>query len=361
MKKNKVFLFAYASGNLGDDLFIKIICERYNNTHFYLIGHKGYGYIYKDLKNLTYIPDSFITKKIYKVIEYAGIFLSRFISGLKIDTLVVIGGSMYIQKENWRSTYDFFGRCLKKYKNIYLIGANFGPYYDDEYLNAYKEYFARFSDVCFRETRSKNLFKELSNVRCAQDIVFQLECPKAPFENYYIISLINCKDRDDLRSYADEYVAKMAQIADEIAQNGHDVLLMGFCAAENDNVAIKDVYERISAQNKGEVKVYRHNNINESMDIIARCKGIVATRFHAMILGFINAKPVYPIIYSKKTTNVLNDINYTKASCEIKNLSSLDASECYKALCDRAHFDFSECVDNSKEHFKELDKLLLKK
>ena len=46
MKKIKVY--AYTRQNLGDDLFIKILCERYPNTQFVLYAPNVYKDIFKD-------------------------------------------------------------------------------------------------------------------------------------------------------------------------------------------------------------------------------------------------------------------------------------------------------------------------
>ena len=41
------------------------------------------------------------------------------------------------------------------------------------------------------------------------------------------------------------------------------------------------------------------------------CKTIVATRVHAMILGWVLGKNVVPVIYSEKQTQVLADVGFS--------------------------------------------------
>lgn len=71
----KILIKAYTQLNLGDDLFIKILCERYENTEFYLFATPEY----KNLKgiktnNLKILYNDTFTKKVLfrlgKKLEY---------------------------------------------------------------------------------------------------------------------------------------------------------------------------------------------------------------------------------------------------------------------------------------------------
>ena len=50
--KNRVLLYGYTSVNLGDDLFFKIIAERFPNTLFVLPAHNIYKEIFRNINNL---------------------------------------------------------------------------------------------------------------------------------------------------------------------------------------------------------------------------------------------------------------------------------------------------------------------
>ncbi len=56
MKQKKVMIYAYCNFNLGDDLFIKILCERYPEVHFLLYAPIEYKYYFKWLPNITVYP-----------------------------------------------------------------------------------------------------------------------------------------------------------------------------------------------------------------------------------------------------------------------------------------------------------------
>ena len=62
--KDRVHITAFIAGNLGDDLFIKILCERYGNTDFVLAGPGKFKVLFKDITNLNYICDDTFGKKV---------------------------------------------------------------------------------------------------------------------------------------------------------------------------------------------------------------------------------------------------------------------------------------------------------
>ena len=71
-------------------------------------------------------------------------------------------------------------------------------------------------------------------------------------------------------------------------------------------------------------------------------KAVIATRFHAMILGFLFGKPVYPIIYDEKQSYVLQDLNFFGNSTPLEKIVDIDAKEVVDCLLD----------SNSKNSYK---------
>lgn len=68
MKKIKVN--AYLNANLGDDLFIKVLCERYKNVSFHICGNKLYKETLKSIKNVKLYK----TDHIYSFIKIGKLF-----------------------------------------------------------------------------------------------------------------------------------------------------------------------------------------------------------------------------------------------------------------------------------------------
>ena len=167
-----ILLKAYSKNNLGDDLFIKIITQRYNHEKFVLINGKN-NITFKKIKNLEIkksIFDKILEKLIYK---YSRLELKV---SKTASLIVLIGGSMFIQYdniENVKKRNKFYYLVNKPY---YILGTNFGPYKDEEYFLEYKKIFSEAKDICFREKYSYDLFENrLENVRYASDIVFSLK------------------------------------------------------------------------------------------------------------------------------------------------------------------------------------------
>ena len=68
MKKN-FLVSAYTLYNVGDDLFIQILCERSPAVHLYIVAPKDYKKIFNIQKNLHIIPaDNFFYRIINKII-----------------------------------------------------------------------------------------------------------------------------------------------------------------------------------------------------------------------------------------------------------------------------------------------------
>lgn len=120
----KVFIEAYLYGNLGDDLFLDILSERYPNTEFITVSH-FYEPISEQVKvhNDRWLGKLIPLRKIQK-------FYAK-----KCDLVVSIGGSMYIEGVSEMSPVADFG---KKY---YIIGANFGPYDSQQYVRKHHQFF----------------------------------------------------------------------------------------------------------------------------------------------------------------------------------------------------------------------------
>lgn len=65
--KLKIILKGYTALNLGDDLFFKIIAERYPNVKFKVL-HRNYNKFLKGVESNNLINATFIEKIIYKLI-----------------------------------------------------------------------------------------------------------------------------------------------------------------------------------------------------------------------------------------------------------------------------------------------------
>lgn len=359
-----IIIYAYTQLNLGDDLFIKILCDRYPNTKFII---QGNGYKDKNLNipNLEcYEVDFFIIRALNKLLKTIG--LEKFeIMGVqekllsrKANASVYIGGSIFIQHENWKKQlYLLKKRVLKKYP-FYFIGCNFGPYSSEEFYREYKNLFSKCEDVCFREEYSYNLFKDMDNIRKADDVVFSLKVSTGNKNNNVVISVIDLETRKSLKLYGKEYINKMKQLCKYIIDRGDQVTLMSFCKGEGDEKAINKILDLLTKEYREKVAISCYSgNIEEALDMLGSSKLVVGTRFHAMILGFTLGIPVFPIVYSDKMKNVLEDINFTGRSVRVEEIGSIDVEEIYNSIYTN-WIDVSKQRQEAEKQFLALDELL---
>lgn len=88
----RVLLNAYLVNNLGDDLFIRIICERFKDIIFYIIKSEPYTDAFGIIPNIKICSREDILK-------------------IKFDLEVMIGGSLFMQPKDTHNIYT-------KYKSV---------------------------------------------------------------------------------------------------------------------------------------------------------------------------------------------------------------------------------------------------
>lgn len=358
----KVLLDMYLKKNLGDDLFLKIISERYNNTKFYIQPLCDYDKKKLNLKNIIYIRN-IITRcinVILKKLKFKKINL-RNILKKRMDVFVTLGGSMFIEQPNI-SELQLMQLIENKYnvvnKPFYVIGSNFGPYKNNYFIDNYKQIFEKAEDVCFREKNSFELFKDNKKVRYASDIAFSLdknkyiqkECKKV------VISVIDLKNRKNLQQYKEAYESKILDIINCFQKQKYEIVLMSFCKFEGDENEINSIINK--CDNKENINVYCYNgNIDEALKIISSSEYVIATRFHAMILGILFNKKILPIIYSDKMINSLKDLKYDGKYLDIRNLDNSDISYIISNIS-RFVYNEETVKKDAISQFKKLDEFL---
>lgn len=330
--KPKILIEAYLQINLGDDLFIKILLDRYPKYNFLVYNRKYYTKnIFSNAKNLKNISKNKLMNSIFKRLKISkNISYDKCLK--KVDSIVNIGGSIFMEPDKEKDLYDNMEKrkkILQLKKKYFVLGANFGPYKTEKYKENYKEFFKNCEDVCFREKYSFELFKELKNIRYTSDIVFSLNIEPIKSEEYILISVIKPSVRKKLENYDEIYYEQVKTFIIECINRGKKVKLMSFCKYEGDEEAINDILKKVSS--RSEISVYNYRgNIEEALDIINKAKVVIASRFHAMILGFISKKIVYPIVYSDKFINVLNDMEFKGKYCDYSSLNLLTFNEVMK-------------------------------
>lgn len=383
----RVKIKAYVAGNLGDDLFIELLCSRYPQHNFYLCGSKKFKKIYEENKNLKFISyDTFLcrlqmavrrvlTKAVNCVLQQEKLPVlatdvqSNWSYEKKADLNVFITGS------GFRNGADEMHISPRKrleeehYFNLhpYLLGCNFGPYVSDEYYFMYQELFQKAADVCFRDTYSLGLFPMVKTARSAADIVFCYPVDmihaqeRLVSQDYMLISVANlAKDKDEAADYSSDYIEMLRKLVSMRNRKNLHTVLLGFCNEQGDDLVISQVLDGLYDSQLDHVYCYPDIAGLAAIRLIYDANFILATRYHAMILGLLFGKKVCPICYSEKMIHVVNDILPDAKYIALEELDSMDVSGLedaqYIQLPDER---IRELVESANTQFAKLDTALM--
>lgn len=357
-------LYAYLNGNLGDDLMVEILLKRYPHYHFLYMGNND------DYKQLSSY-DNFITRK--KLIQkwrivnrlcnilFGGkrkhVFVNLILDQMKKKAVcsVHIGGSIFIEHSSAKIQV---AREREKMEGspLFIIGANFGPYVHQVFLDSFRVCFRDVADVCFRDQESYRLFSELPNVRYAPDVVFNYKGDaKKKTTNDVIISVIDFHSRPKLVQYAEQYDCFIAELCRECINRGIRPVLMSFCRNEGDEIAVERIYNSLPEVTRSKTDIMRYQDVDTAVKRLAEAKFVVATRFHAMILALLYNVPFYSIAYDPKITNVLDDIGF-ESYCMPEKIGTLGASEIMDTK--QKDIQITEIKQKANQQFESLDQYL---
>ena len=361
-----IYLEAYLNNNLGDDLMLDLLCRRYENHEFYIGNPNGLEEIACKNKNLHVIPSitptstQIVGRAINKVLSYMGIpklQIIRFFSKHYFDLRVEIGGSIFMQvtRKSWINIVrDSKYKCHKCRKNV-IIGCNFGPFTDNRFYEEHKRLFRLYDSVTFRDRYSYELFSELKNTAMYPDLVFNADIEKKAVSNTVGISVISLENRG-IKGNEALYINGIIELVKRLVAVDKKVKLISFCKNEGDLQTCRTIVQMGKLEQNG-VEIFDHQNIEKTLEMIQELDAIVAARFHANIIGLKMNIPTLPVIYSKKTSNVLNDIDFDGYSWDILHGESIDVDSALAQL-ERVPTINKDKIQGAKGHFKYLDEVL---
>ena len=309
----KVFVMAYLRKNFGDDLFVKMLLEKYKNIDFYIKSDK---YEFVDIldkyDNLHVIHGKDTDEELYNsdVNEY--------------DAYVYIGGSIFMEGGSSYNLsekfYDFVRRCRENNKPFCYISCNYGPYQTQEYFDLSKKDFKECTDICFRDMYSYKLFSDIETVRYAPDFAFSYNTPKVEKQKNTVgITVINLNIRNDLKDKNDEYIKFLEKNIKNYISLGKDVYLFSFCKEEGDEETIETILKLFPNESHLHIVKYT-GDIDEFLKQYNSMEYMICARFHAMILSSIAMQKIYIMSYSKKIDRVIEDLNLDLPVLHIKEL-----------------------------------------
>ena len=349
----KIFLYTYAHRNLGDDLFIKTICDRYPNTEFYMECLPEFATPFKKIANLNIIKKNLFFKVSNK-------FLSIRLKKIReCDATVILGGSMFIQgaNGNWKEKLSLLKEMQKNSDKFFVIGANFGPYTSKEFKSEYNKFFADMDDVCFRDKKSVSLFENINNVRLGSDVVFDLKFPTITKKDKLTVIPISLKNRSDLMLFEKDYINRLVKIIIEADKRNKMITLHSFCADQGDEEVIEQILSQLDSKLAKKITIVNYQgNIEESLRSLSESALIVTTRFHGMILGWLSQSKVFPIRYDIKMDNLLSDLQLDSFGCSVENIVNVDIDSIFNEGSVNVAMEDVRNLYNSP--FQILDKLL---
>lgn len=276
--------------------------------------------------------------------------------------VVHIGGSVFTQHEDdWSSFYGADAFLAEKSKRLYQISGNFGPYTDEKYYEAYHELFKEYRGICFRDSYSYEKFKDLPNVSWAPDVIFQYKSNIAGKKKKIVISPVELENRAgkwSLVSYEKAYRRFHVEAIRQLLKEKYQVVMVSFCPGQGDGAMMQKILEDLDENESIRVRCLAYaGNRREILQEFEDAEGVIGTRFHSSVLGFIHNCKVLPIIYDQKTEHVLDDMNYS-LRIKLPEMEHMEAGKKLEELLAMKPIDWNNWERRAEEQFQYIDKFM---
>lgn len=342
----KILIDAFIEKNFGDDLFLKILFERYPESIEW--------YVIADSEEKLDAFNSYKNVHIYNRQKH---------NIWKFDGVLNIGGSIFMQNGNrWiRQLLSRMRYALPmklKGKPVYILGCNYGPSKSNlmyKFNKLYIKYFVK--DICFRDQESYELFKTIKQARVASDIVYSLKGynQRINEDKKIGISIMNFDDH----KVNEDLVNKLVEISNYYISKGYSIDYLAFCENQNDLETYRAIEQKISDRYKKNINLNTYQgNIDNYLESMKKLRYIITLRFHSLILAQVLGKSYYPIVYSKKTTNILIDQEYKGQFTKVEDISDLKLSDVEAQLEVNKVPVKQIVIDQANSHFDKLDEYI---
>lgn len=347
----RIIVYGVNSINVGDDLFFKILQDRYPDVIFYMIAPKEYKGFIGIYNNWKIISNTGLSYKFFSFLgglfhtSGAAFIYAWLILKHRIDLFLIIGGSLFMEG---KSNVPHFIRGINRLRRLNprmkmaIIGSNFGPCESKQWENEVSTSLSFANDVCFRDISSYDVFSNLQNVRWGNDIVMHMNHPMVTKkEKTVCINIRSVDNWPSLLPLKDRYIKQVRSIADYYHSIGYSIKLLSFCREYRDNEITDVLYDSLDYK-ESVCKVYYDGDLEKIIESVASAEYMIGTRFHAIILGLLFKLKVLPVSYSIKTENMLKTYGLWDEVYDFKKFCSTD----YKELMNHIIVDYE--IDEKK-------------
>jgi polysaccharide pyruvyl transferase CsaB len=342
-----VFLFGYYGfDNLGDDLILSSIVEKFGSEFKFNV--------------LTYNYHK--TKKFVDVNPISRSNFSSIIKSIKNSDVIASGGGSLLQDEtSSKSLYFYLGLILlgKLFnKKIIFLFNGIGPVNKKINRVIMKNVLKTVDVIFLRDYESLALLKKIgitTNAEVVGDAVF---LKKYNVETTYlmkknskkiIISLRKWKNFDDMK------VNQFIKLIDLLIEKGYLVELLPLKYPDD-----AELLMRIKSKVKGEIDIIDKEISNDELfNKIENCHFLIGERLHSLIISAICETPIIGIEYDPKIKGFVKMVNQL-SSIETKNISFELLSESVNILESNYEFYYKELKRNKIKISNDVNKSVLK-
>jgi colanic acid/amylovoran biosynthesis protein len=363
--RDRIFVSFYDRANLGDDLLLRTLIDRYPGVDFdYLELGAGKGAValaphVHGWSVVRYIDGMLRRLRVpFRLAPGARRWLI-----LRSRFAIRIGGSLYMERGAWRLDAERDADLLRGREGAFFINGNFGPWQTPEFLERYARIFSRAVDVTVRDRASLTQLAAVPTVRLAPDLIFSTPRPVVAGErNGVVISVIDLSGREALAEQRKSYEVALAGLVDELVTAGEKVTLMSFCAYEGDEAAAGRVLDLLPAPVRPLVGTHFYTgDVDAALATLGGARAVLATRFHAMVLGLTFGCRVCTITYSDKTAQALDDLGLEGHGWTLEEFAATPRSDVLDRLSGQGTDLPPDVVAAAAGHFDILDTLLATK
>lgn len=360
-----VRLFGYYFNNFGDDLMTDILLKRYPDVLFYHDSYYSSDLSARFADYPNFINRLSLERKYGRLNHLLNVLTRSTKKDFFLDYMrkayikrctcsVHIGGSIYKLGINERIEDRIIIEKEKlSVSPLFIIGANIEKSSSAAYVNSLTDFFSLVGGVCFRDKYSFNTFSHLKNVGYAPDVVFNYPFTKRKNVGKVLVSVINFDYGNRPKEYKARYEELIQSICLKVIEEGKKPTLVSLCDVEEDNIAVKRIYQSFPDDVRGNIDVHYYDSIPKTVELFESADAVLATRFHSLVLSIAMSIPFYCIAYDNKCINLMQDLDMDNY-CTLQDIYGIECSDIhFTEIKQKTKVkDYIHNAGNQFEHFE---------